>query len=130
MARKGTTLVEITVAAILASTIVGATLQYVSVLRDSRRAAEHRSVATQHASNIAERLSGWDYDQVDERRIEQLLETEYSDTRLPEGQIKVRVYKETDTEAKRIGIEVHWRDRAGQQVTPVRLTLWRHNVGR
>lgn len=127
--RKGMTLIELLVASALATTIISATLQYVGALKNRRQTSEHRDIAIQHARNLAEMLSEFNYDLLDKTQIDKLIAERFAETRLPDGRIQVELSAVPDEQARQIRIEVHWRDRAGHAAAPVRLNMWRYHIG-
>jgi hypothetical protein len=92
-----------------------------------RRGTERRERATLEVANLMERLTAYPYEQVTpELARKSTLSTETAAS-LPGAELKVDVAANEpakDRSAKRIAIQLRWRNQQGDWVAPVRLTSW------
>ena len=123
--RRGFTLVEQMISGMLLGAlfmIVGPTLSWIA---RERRATERHQEALVEVANTMERISSLAWDEITPERLSEIKLTEHTRRQLPDGQLAVAVHMdEAAPEAKRITVELRWKNSAGQFAAPVRLTAW------
>lgn len=123
--RRGAILVEALVATALLGTALTITAQLSGLARAQQRSAERRAVAIAEAANLMERAAALPADKV---TAEAAAEWKLSSTAveaLPEARLAVEVRDEPGgLPSRRLSIEIRWRQRAGNDEAPVRLTTW------
>jgi hypothetical protein len=131
--RRGLTVMEATVAlVILASAIaVGARTMATSAVQ--RRAAAQRSAAALEAANVLERVMAGDFDTLAEGNEKPALSDSAAKI-LPAAELKILVDEPQTVEgadaleARRVTVELRWKNSAGLWAAPVRLSAWRHRA--
>jgi hypothetical protein len=125
--RRGSLLAEVAISSIMLVIVMGMTVKILGWVALSRRAAERREQAVLEAANTMERLAARPFDEVTPTLASQCTLGAKTLAFLPGAELKVDV---TETQpgpgrlSKRIAIQLRWRDRGGEYVTPVRLTSW------
>ncbi len=128
--RRGYGLIELTICAMLFVAAMGLMLGTASWVAAERRGAERRQVATQEAANLMERLAARPFDELTPESAKRLALSDHAKASLRDGSIDVVIAAIAgDVPARRITIEVRWRDRSGEPVAPVRLVAWVHRRG-
>lgn len=126
--RRGFTLVEMVVTAVLLSAVFIALVPLLGQVNTQRRAAEQRQFALQEAANILERFSAQPWQTVTGESASRVALSDDTQQLLREPQVTVTVNDASGTPsspaAKRITVEVRWKNRVGDFVAPVRLTTW------
>jgi hypothetical protein len=124
-ARRGIAVLELVVASALLGTLLIVCLQLLSVAAAQRRAADERQLALIEASNVVERLAVRPWNELTPKMpLPQLSPAVGS--RLPGSELSVEVTApDAQPDLKRIVVSLRWQDRAGQYVSPVKITTWR-----
>ncbi|MBW3539487.1 MAG: hypothetical protein KY476_04385 [Planctomycetes bacterium] len=121
-ARRGFTLFELAVTTLVlgaAFALIGPLL--VRVAR-SERAAEQRQIALFEVSNTLERITSLDWQSLTGESLDSLPLSETARAGLSEPNLRASVEAvKGPPEAKRIVVEIDWKDTAGVRVAPVRL---------
>jgi prepilin-type N-terminal cleavage/methylation domain-containing protein len=127
--RKGFSLLELVVAAIVLGTILAVVLKFYAAMVAGELAARHRETAAREAANALERLWQAPYEQLTAEKVRQSRLGEEVREGLPGGELAVEI-SEPDKEpgAKRIVVEVRWRERPNAPPAPVRLVAWRYRI--
>ncbi len=126
-ARRGSILLETTVAIIILAAAIVAVAHTMAVLAVQRQSAERHTVATQEAANLMERIYILPVDEITAEKMAELKLSASCRDRLPEATLDIAV--ETMGEeppARRIAIEIEWTGHGGMRSQPVRLTAWKH----
>jgi Tfp pilus assembly protein PilE len=129
MRRRGVTVLELSIAIILVAAVLTGIAQLLSVVSAQQRESERRSAALHEAANQMERLTILPWRELTSESVGQRELSPEAAAALPQGSLRVQV---TDAAggaeslaAKRISVEVAWRNSAGREVKPVRLVAWR-----
>ncbi|MGH7202422.1 MAG: type II secretion system protein [Planctomycetaceae bacterium] len=120
--RRGFTLVELIVAAILLGTLMLITVPTLKWASDQRRDAQKRQEAVEEAANLMERLTARPWDELTNENLQDVTLAEELRPQFPGAELEVAVQEADD--AKRIRILLHYADHAGRPTAPVRLTAW------
>lgn len=90
-----------------------------------RRAAESRRIAVQEAANILERFTVRDWDGVTQQAADAVRLSADANSALREPRLKVTVSAlPQQPAAKRVLVELRWKNREGQDVSPARLVTF------
>jgi type II secretory pathway pseudopilin PulG len=123
--RRGLTLLEITIAAVLLGLVMTTSVQVLRALQTQQRAADRRAAALQAVQSLAEQVSNLTSEDITTERLKQLEITGQMATYLPEAKLVTSLAEERDPiPAKRVAFELTWRGPNGQHTAPVRLTVW------
>jgi len=123
--RGGAILVEALVATALLGTALTITAQLSGLARAQHRSAERRAAAIAEAANLMERAAALPADQVTDETLAAWKLSSTAVAALPEARLAVDVRDEPgDLPARCLSIEIRWRQRAGNEEAPVRLTTW------
>jgi len=114
MIRRGISLLEVMVSAILLVALMTLSLQMFAATAAQHRAARNRQIATQRAWNAMERLAAAPWDALDELSGDDA-----------ELQIEVTAVPE-QPDARRIAVVVRYNDGKATPAPPVRLVAWRY----
>ncbi|MBW3598264.1 MAG: type II secretion system GspH family protein [Planctomycetes bacterium] len=131
MRRRGVTILELTVAIILAGVLLAGVGQLLTVVAAQQREGERRAAAMHEAANQMERLAARPWSELTSESAADLQLSEEAAEALPEGMLSVMVNEVESGEdadaipGRRIEVAVSWRNSAGRQVEPVRLVAWR-----
>lgn len=123
--RRGVTLLEAMVAAVLfvAGSSVVATM--VVAAAQQRRGLENHRFAIQHAENLLARLAAQPFDSLTAERAEQIRLAAAEHPALNKDPLRVELTSEAGPpESKRIVVLVAWRTGSGQPARSLRLTTW------
>lgn len=126
--RRGVTLFEVSAAGILLAAAMVMSLQVLGSIAANERAAERRQWAVQEAANVLERLAALDWAEVTPERAAAAELSAPAREALPGGQLVVEVTGPADdtADAKRIVVEVRWRNQSGSRATAVRIVAWKY----
>jgi len=128
--RKGVSLIEMIVAVVLLGAVMTTAVPVFGWTIQQRRAANQRQFAIQEVANLMERVAADDWADVSKQSLEDLAPTQRMRQALSDPEWDFRVTQvDGPPVAKRVKIQVTWRDRAGNQVSPVRLIGWLHQHG-
>lgn len=130
--RRGFTLAELAIATLMLVLAMSATVRSFGWMLAQRREVQHRELALQEASNVLERVTALGWSDLTSDRAAACSLSEAARHRLPGATLKVALEAQQDPQpAKRIRVEVGWRDRSGALQPPIRLVSWvyRHQGG-
>lgn len=132
--RSGLTVLELVVTLVLLGTVATCAIPPLRAVQLQRREHDRRELALQEAANLLERFTVRGWEAVDPSAAAELTLSEEAAARLPEALLQVTVSSSdatTDTEPSRkaITVELSWKNAAGQQVQPVRLTTFLFRKG-
>ncbi len=125
MRRRGTTLIELMVAAALLGTILVVCLQLVAATTMQRRAADQRRLALMEVENAMERLAARPWNELTPQTAAGPLSPAVH-SRLPGAELKADVTTSAaEPGAKRIAVSLRWKDNSGRFTKPVTIVAWR-----
>jgi len=125
--RKGFSLLELAVAAIVLGAILAVVLKFYAAMAAGELAVRHRELAAREAANVLERLWQWPYEQLTAEKAREVRLGEEAREGLPGGELAVEISQPAqDPGAKRMVVEVRWRERPDAPPSPVRLVAWRY----
>lgn len=128
--RRGTTLVEVVVTAVLLGTVFVVAVPTIGWVGYARRAAERRVQATLEVENIMERLTARDWDEITNDAAAAVELSDAVRAQLPGANLECTVEENAESPAeKRVSVRLSWSDRAGHTVAPVRLVAWVYRRG-
>jgi hypothetical protein len=126
MVRRGFAVTELVVAGALLGALLAVCLQLLAATAAQRRAAAQRQLAILEAGNVMERLAARPWAELTPQAVAAVQLAPSVRDRLPGAELKVEVSTPSaEPGAKRIVVSLHWQDRAGQSVSPVKITTWR-----
>lgn len=124
--RRGTSLLEVSIAAVLLAAILSTSIKMTFALVGQRRAAERRTVAIETAANVMERVAILPWNEVTSESLSQIKLPDELFLTIPSAKLTVDVTEDESPAAKHIVVAVSWTNRAGQIVAPVRVSAWLH----
>lgn len=130
LARRGLTLVEITIAVFLLAVSMTLTVRVLGWVASERRAGERRQCATREAANVVEHLTALPWERVTADTARSLTLSDTARMSLPSGELNATVDEPAGGDAKRVSVRIRWRNRGGDWDAPVRLTAWTFRAGR
>lgn len=123
--RRGTTLFEVIVSSVLLATVVVTVVPLLGRVAAQRRAAAQRQFAVQEVQNLMERITLLDWTDLTSDKLAQSKLSAGAGDVLPDRQLTVTLDEAAGPpSAKRVRIVLTWQGRAGESVSPVRLTSW------
>ena len=127
IARRGSLLLETTVAIVILAAAIVAVAHTMAVLSVQRQSAERQSLATQEAANLMERIYVLPASEITPKKVAELKLSPTCRERLPEATLDIAVESlGAEPPAKRISIEIEWTGHGGVRCQPVRVTAWKH----
>jgi len=123
--RSAITLVELIATMILLGVVFTVSISMLLAAARQRRGTEQRQFAVQHAANLLERITTQTWSELLEGP--QTLDPAPSDVEamLPGLDRRIEVKKDQQAvESKLISVTVRWKDFAGRELAPVRLSTW------
>jgi prepilin-type N-terminal cleavage/methylation domain-containing protein len=124
--RRGFTLAEVLVAAVVLGAALAVTVQLSGGLRTKQREAHRRACALAEANNCLQRLTATPWNELTPERAAECRLSAHAAAQLPGGELKIDIA--TEDETKRILVAVRWRDAADRPVAPLRLAAWVHRA--
>ena len=123
--RRGMTVIEIGVAAVMLATILASTVQVLRVLETRQRAADRRALALQAVQNLTEQIGNQPWEKLTPEAVRQFAVPKSVAARLPGANVVVEVVDEAEpVEAKRVSVELIWLAADKQYAKSIRLTSW------
>jgi hypothetical protein len=127
--RRGSIFLEVCMALFMLGAALGVIAQLLVIAAQQKRGYERRSLATQEAANLLERVIARPWDALAAGPVDQLDLPASAKTQLPEAQVRAEVIEEEGKPTqKQIQIQVDWVNRAGQRERPVQLVAWKHRL--
>ncbi len=128
--RRGFTMLEITVSAVMLATAMSVTVQLLGALAAGRRATERRLCAVQEVANLMERVAARPWGEVTPESLRAVSLSPRALQALPGAELAATVDDASASRGeKRISLRLRWRNRAGTWTAPVRLTAWIYRHG-
>jgi type II secretory pathway pseudopilin PulG len=127
---RGFSLVEMMVAGVVATALIGICVQMLASASRQRRSAERRAVALQEAENVIESIGALDWEEVIPERLAQYQLSDGGQAALVHGQLRVVVEPgERNPPSKLIRVKVSWPGLGSGETTSddalsVRLSTW------
>lgn len=125
--RRGSLLVEVTMSSVLLVIVMVLTVKVLGWVALERRGVERREQAVLEVANLMERVTARPYDAVTPGLARELAETARAAESLPDADLKIDIAESqpgAGRSAKRIAIQLRWRDQSGEWTGPVHLTSW------
>lgn len=127
---RGALLLETAGALILLAIIMTLTVQLLRGANLQRQTTDYRIWALTEAQNTLDRVTGLPWESLDEKTLAPLKLDEATASRLPSGRLTVAVADaQGQPAAKRLTVEIRWKNRTGTDDAPVRLTTWVYQKG-
>jgi type II secretory pathway pseudopilin PulG len=121
------TLLEVGVALVILATAMVALLELLSLSARQRRVDDQRSLALVELANHAEELAVLPWNELTADNLAKWQPPEELAALLPSAQCRADVHEEEGSPiARRIELKIVWTNAAGEEVTPVELTVWRY----
>jgi hypothetical protein len=120
-------LAEVTMSTVLLVIVMSMTVKVLGWVALERRAAERREQAIVEVANLMERLAAHPYDEVTPDLAHDYAVPAKTAMSLPDAELKVDIAESqpgAGRSARRIAIQLRWRDHSGEWAAPVRLTSW------
>jgi Tfp pilus assembly protein PilV len=128
--RAGFLLGELLISVIVLAVAMTVAVRLVGWVALEQRAAERRERALMEASNLLERLAADRWEELSAQAARAAL-SPAAQQALPGAELKVEVTEvDSPLPAKRLRVQVRWRDRSGGFEAPIRLTTWVYRPGR
>jgi Tfp pilus assembly protein PilV len=125
--RHGLSVLEVTLALLVLTVAIGGLAQLLATAAAHRRTSDQRRLALQEVANQAERIALWSYDELTAEKLGGLAKGDDLAAALPAATFQATLTDEAGPPAsKRVRLEVHWTDAAGNAQQPVGLTIWKH----
>jgi predicted negative regulator of RcsB-dependent stress response len=128
--RRGFTVLELSSATVLLVAALVVAVQVLGWIVLERRSAERRQWAAQEVANVMEHLAAQSWDDLSDESAQVVrLSPQVADL-LPNAELHAAVTRsEAEPAAKRIAVELKWRNHTGDFDAPVRLTTWVYQRG-
>ena len=126
-ARRGTTVLEASLAIVVLMGAAVLLAQLLVATSQQRKANDERRLALEELSNRMERILSAKWQDVDAAAIEKEPLARESAEKLPGAKLTASVADEPGPAGgKRVRLAISWENRAGQRVTPIGITAWKH----
>lgn len=122
--RRGTTMLEAVVAAILLGVFLAAVVPVFHWTNSARRMNERHLMADLELSNQMELLAALPATARTAERMQSLKPSTDAIAAIPDAVLKATVNDESESGLQRISLELTWMNDQGQPTGPVRLTAW------
>jgi hypothetical protein len=125
--RRGALLAESAVAAAILMVAFALTLQLLAGIVAQRRAASHRQLASQAASNVLGRIAAWPRESLTPERLATVGIDPETARLLPASRLRVTLGEAgpgNPPRLRRVAVEVRWTGAGGRDEAPVRLVAW------
>ena len=124
--RRAFTLMELLVATLLFGAVLVTAAPVLGWVIRERSAAERRQLAVEEVANLMETITlDGRFEAVTEKALAPPTLSPQAKRRLKDARLDVKVEEDPKPPAaKRISIELRWRNRVGEFAAPVRLTTW------
>ncbi len=126
---RGFTVTELLVACVVLVALLAVCFEIVGASLSARRAASRRLIARQEAANLMERLAARPWDELTPELAAGLGLSPEGRAALPGAELAASVAAvEGEEAAKRISVEVRWKDTSSPSPRPERLVAWRYRL--
>lgn len=128
--RKGSMLLEVSLAVALLTVGLVAVAQLLAVAARQRHETRWRAVATREVANVIEQVMALPWDQTTAAQSSEVALHPAAKALLPDAALEVEVTDVTDPRpAKRIQISLTYRSTADLPVAPIKLVAWKFAPG-
>lgn len=128
--RGGVTVMEAMVALVIIASAATVGTKTLLSAASHRRHVDQREAASLEVANAMERLAGGKIEPLDAVRREALPLSPEASRLLSQAEMTLIAWPAEPAESgvlsQRVTVELVWKNGAGQQVSPARLTAWRH----
>ncbi len=130
--RRGYALLEITVAVVLLLAAMNLTVKMLGWVAAERRGVDRRHWAIQSVANVMERVTAEPFDRVTVETARSIASRSGAATVLPGAEWSIAVDDDRDAPipARRVSINLRWKERAVGWEAPVRVSSWVFDKGR
>jgi type II secretory pathway pseudopilin PulG len=127
--RRGASLIETTIAAVLLATLLVGVAQLVTMASVQQRVQARRQIAALEAANTLDRLTTDQWERLEPQPAAKVALSKRARQSLPQGRLTVEIEAIPGEPAGRlIAVEVTWTGPAGEHVAPLRLVAFRHQA--
>ena len=127
--RQGFSIVEMIVSAILLGVVLTTTVPLLGWAAGQRHASRQRQFALNEVANVMEQLTLRSWETVTKQSAREIELSEPARAYLTDGRLTVAVSQpKGGPPAKRITVELSWKNRAGEFVSPASLTAWIYQI--
>ena len=128
--RRGSTILEMVVAATLVGMLLVICLQLCVATTAQRRVAAQRQCATVELANVMERVAARPWNELTAAALAAERLSPSAGGQLPGAELKIDVSTPAgEPEAKRLVASIVWREPNGRPLQPLTLTTWRYRHG-
>jgi hypothetical protein len=125
--RRGSLLAEATMSSVILVVVMAVTVKVLGWAAHERRGLERRERAVLEVASLIERITARPYDFVTPELAGEFTAAARNTRTLPDSDLKIDIaetHPGAGRSAKRIAIELRWREPSGEWAAPVRLTSW------
>lgn len=124
-ARRGFTLLELIVTTFLLAAVLAIFAPLMALINAEHKAALKRQLAVEEACKLLEHISAQPWDTINKESLDMLTVSDSCAAALADHHLEVLVEEQPEPlDAKRVSVVLDWQNKAGQRVSPVRLTTW------
>jgi type II secretory pathway pseudopilin PulG len=120
--RSAVTFVELMVACVLIGSLASFVVPIISRIDDVSQSARLHQIAVEELANQMDRITLRAWDEITAASLADTKLSANALTQLDDPRLEVDV--KTESESKRIRLELTWKGRAGELVAPLRLVTW------
>lgn len=125
--RKASSMIEVTVALFILASLITAVTKVTILTAHQRRAVERRQLAFSETANLMERAAATPWNETTTQQFAKFKLSSILQQQLPTATLRIEVDEiPQPLPAKRITIEVFWKNAVGRQVEPARLVSWKY----
>lgn len=131
MKRRGSTIIEATVALCVVAAAIGAAARMLSASARQRQASDLQMAALIELNNVAEQIAGSSYDELTPGTVDGITLSKEAQATLPSAKLAIALTEVSAPEPphKRLHLELSWSAIGGEPRT-VRLTTWKYASAR
>ena len=123
--RRGFTLMETFVAAVVFGTVLTTFLPLMHSVRQQQRATDQHLLALREVDNVLELLSQRPWRELTAEELSKLALADDVKTRLPQSALRIEVDEPAEQPpSKRVAVHVSWTPRSGRPLQSVRVVAW------
>ncbi len=122
---RGFTLIEMIVSSVLLTAVFVTVVPLLGWVAAQHRMSDQRQFALQEVGNTMEQIAQMRRAEITNETLNRFELSEEASRYLREAVLEIKISELSGPPAtKRVGIELSWKNRAGEYVAPVRLTAW------
>lgn len=126
--RRGFTLLELTTACAMFVVVALVVAELIHVITRQERSADARQAALRAVANRLEQLQARDWDDLPVAKTHETLPDDVQ-LLLKSARMQTEVTAVEAGAARKIRVQIDWRDPAGNWLSPVALSAWKHRPG-